>query len=416
VRTGRGIRSVSLTSRLRLLASLASRPHRYVAVLAVGTAIAIAAASWQCNVYGPSLLLPAPPDAGTASSLAMVPPRTGKNDPSMTDSAILIVAMQSIDLGIGTPSHPIYDGSLPALGWNLDGVDTCPGAPSCNQAQGTKENCDDDAGRDHTGLELFRELGATAQTGLATANQALQSGQYGVVIEMTQYNGQLNDSQVSVAVYASSGVPDLDGGLANNGTDKWTIDPRYLNQGQSLIGEDCGNAQSLCTPVFTTDEAYVVSGTLVAPFQDLQITFGGRADIGGAVMDLSDAIIVAPLIPFDFPNGGSSWTVDGGTVAGRWGSAKLLGNMATIPDPTSDSGAFLCGSNDLAYQYLKTYICALQDITSNGNDNVGAPCDAISMAFGFTAGPAQLGIVTALPATPAGCDAGNIPFSDMCPL
>ena len=91
--------------------------------------------------------------------------------------------------------------------------------------------------------------------------------------------------------------------------------------------------------------------------------------------------------------------------------------MATIPDLTSDAGAFLCGS-DPAYTYLKTnIICPLQDIVAEpqNNSNPNASCDAISMTLGFTAEPAQLGTVSPLPLTPSGCMQGTTPFTDSCP-
>jgi hypothetical protein len=116
---------------------------------------------------------------------------------------------------------------------------------------------------------------------------------------------------------------------------------------------------------------------------------------------------------------GLGWAIDDGSISGRWGSTKLLSNMATIPIP--DSGTYLCGLDNPTYLTFKNYICSLQDIPSDySRDNTGAPCDAISMAFGFTAEPALLGVVTPLPATPAGCQQdggvdGGVPFFDTCP-
>jgi hypothetical protein len=287
------------------------------------------------------------------------------------------------------------------------------------QAAGTAENCDDEAGRDQTGLELFRRLGPTAQAGNEAANQAMTTGQYGLVATITHYNGQGNDVQVSVALYASSGVlGTADGGttqLQHDGTDKWSLDPRYLQFGSSLIGTDC-EANAMCMPTYLDDNAYVAGGVLVASLGEVLITFGGRANLGGAVMDLSQTILVGKLRAVSLPSNGTSWAIDNGSISGRWGSSKLLSNMATIPDPTTDGGVYLCGSN-ANYALLKSYICSLQDIAVNSSlDNLGARCDAISMAFGFTAEPARLGVVAPLPPTPAGCSSadGGIPFHDSC--
>jgi hypothetical protein len=284
------------------------------------------------------------------------------------------------------------------------------------QAPNTKENCDDDAGRDNTGLELFRQLGPTAQAGNAAANFAMKTGEYGLVVQITGYNGQPNDRQVSVALYASSGVLSTgDGGapqLNHDGSDKWTLDPRYLLAGTALMGTDCDRNTS-CSPNYVDDNAYVAGGVLVASLGEVPITFGGRANLGGAVMDLSQTVLVGTMRPVMLASNGLGWAIDSGSVSGRWGSTKLLSNMATIPIP--DSGTYLCGDSP-TYLTLKNYICSLQDIPSdNSRDNTGAPCDAISMAFGFAAEPARLGVVTPLPATPAGCADAGVPFFDTCP-
>jgi hypothetical protein len=134
-------------------------------------------------------------------------------------------------------------------------------------------------------------------------------------------------------------------------------------------------------------------------------------------MTLSQMVLVGTLEPAPIAGNGMSWRIVNGTLSGRWGSANLLGNMATIPDPTSDAGAFLCGDADPAYQFLKNnVICSLQDIVAEpqNNGNPNASCDAISMTLGFTAEPVQFGTVSPLPGTPAGCMQGTTPFTDSC--
>jgi hypothetical protein len=68
----------------------------------------------------------------------------------------------------------------------------------------------------------------------------------------------------------------------------------------------------------------------------------------------------------------------------------MLTNLDVDTDPFAD-GAGLCGDSG-TYQLLKTKICDAVDIQSDPKrDNVGAPCDALGLAFAFTSGPAQLG-------------------------
>jgi hypothetical protein len=386
-------------------------------------ALSLGLGSWPaCTIYDSSLLLPAVdsgPDSGaTASGLARIPGEPDADDPSTMTSSNVLLAVQTIDLGIGLDGGPIPTGPLPPIGWDLDLVDTCPGAPSCVQKAGTKENCDDDAGRDHTGLSLFRALGATAQTGVAAANAAMQAGEYGLLVFITGYNGTANDRQVSVALFFSSGVLGPDGGaplLNHDGTDAWSVDPRSI-VGNPPAGLDCGHGNRQCQAQYTTDNGYVSNGVLVALLGDVPITFGQRANIGGAVMELSGTYLTGRLKPVSLATS-NTWVLEDGLISGRWPSAKLLSNMATIPDPTSEAGAYLCGDADLPYQILKNdFICPLQDITSSAaQDRMGFNCDAISMAFGFTAEPAQFGIVAPLPDILQGCMTGGVPFFDSCP-
>jgi len=49
-------------------------------------------------------------------------------------------------------------------------------------------------------------------------------------------------------------------------------------------------------------------------------------------------------------------------------------------------------------------------------DGTDTACDALSIAFGFTASPAQLAEVKQLPATQIGCvSEAGAPFRDQCP-
>jgi hypothetical protein len=346
--------------------------------------------------------------------------------------------MQAIDVGYGfgnldagaTPddgSPPLaLTAPLAPYGWDLDKVCTChgspPAPPSCAQAPSTTENCDDDAGRDHIALEIFRALGVTAENGSLTANAAMQAGQYGLLIQILGYNGQPNDEQVQVAIYASNGINGVqDGGTPipqHMGNDKWTVDPRYIMNGDTLAssGTDCDTSPS-CMAMYSDPDAYVANGVMVAHFGTVPLTFGSRADIGGALMQLNEVFLVGDLVVTPIAGSGSGWAIRNGSISGRWLTSQLLGNLSTIPDP-KNPGMFFCGK-DPFYSTFKLGICALQDIAhSAGYDNQSplAPCDALSMAFGFVAEPARLGPILAVAPPAAGCfdDAGN-PWHDTCP-
>jgi hypothetical protein len=227
-----------------------------------GTAVVVYQA---CAIYDPGLLLPgdagvgAAPDAACAH--AYYPDRPAQDDPSMLTVEV-VLAVQSIDLGV-SPDAGI---ALPAYGFDLDHVCTCPGPPSCVQAQGAPETCDDDAGRQQT-------------------NQGLQAGQYGLIFDIQNYNGTANDKQVSASVYASNGISGIeDGGMPqpnHDGTDIWTVDPTYVVGGSMLGGSSCN--QGGCKPIFSDETAYVNDSVLVARIE-FPVSFGTKSFVGGAVM------------------------------------------------------------------------------------------------------------------------------------
>jgi len=416
-------------------------PWAALGALSLGATLVVTLGSWQgCTIYGPELLLNDAGEAGTDGGQDGGPPPppstcTHALPPDRPDASESleggsnfsgVAAMSAIDVGYGFGtgdggSTALPEGGLAPYGWDLDGVCTCRGVPagppSCLQGSGTKENCDDDAGRDHIALQLFRDLGVTAETESQTANQAMDVGQYGLLVQITGYNGMLDDEQVTVALYASNGVGTPDGGTPNAthlGNDKWTVDPGYITNGQSLVGTDCDNDNVLCVPTFSDNDAYVAGGVLVASFNTVPLTFGSRANIGGARMVLNSVKLVGTLVAKSLAGGDLGWGITNGSVSGRWETRAILANLSTIPDPNEDGG-FFCG-NDPYYKLFKSGICALQDINAQGNDNVNAPCTGLSMAFGFKAEPARLGPVLGVTPAPAGCiDDAGLPWQDTCP-
>jgi hypothetical protein len=414
-----------------------SRTSKARRVLA-GIAVAIAAtlvffAAWSyeaCAVYDSSLLLPNASDAASSTDAGADsdpcthvrppgPPDGGESDGGTIQ---VIAAFKTIDIGLTADASA----PRPPFGYDLDGVCTCPGQPSCAQPKGAPISCDDDAGgntgRDNTDIDLFRALGDTASTGTTQIDDGLRSGQYGLLLVIDNYNGQLNDPRVAVSYYVSNGVNRTsDGGIRAPdfmGDDLWTIDPNSLQD----RGQDPTSIQSCahnpqCQSVFYDDQAYVTNGFVVAHFNQLTVAFGDRSFLGGATMALSNAVVVGELQVVSLPVG-FSYELVGGTIAGRWPTKALLQTLATIPDPATDGG-FLCGHDNVLisnYDILKAVVCEAADISQNqANDNTGAACDAVSVGMTFTAGPAQLGAVFAVPPAPAGCGDGGFPFTDNCP-
>lgn len=364
-----------------------------------------------CAVYDTSLLASA--DGGTSSQAdyvchsAVWPDRPPSDDNDGGGNFTVVAAFNTIDIGLSAAP----EAGVPPYGYDLDGVCTCPGPPSCQQIKGATESCDDDAGRDHTAIELFSTLRSAASTGTAQIDEGLSAGQYSLLLVINGYNGQPDDSHVVVDFYVSNGLErDEDGGIPVpqfNGQDRWTIDPSTING---------------TMPIFEDDTAYVSGGLVVAKLPgQVPIVFGDRSFLGGARMFLSGTIVVGSLSPYQLESEAGTafgYALTKGTIAGRWPTSSLLATLATIPDTTTKDGGYLCG-NSFAYTLIKEAVCYSADISqSELNDNQQpslAPCDAVSVGLQFTAVPAQLGSVLAEPPAPAGCEINGMPWTDHCP-
>lgn len=382
---------------------------------AVGIAAALViallgASSYQaCAVYSSSLI--GTDDGGSADGNAPAcmhaepPSRPAIDDDAGADRDIMVVAaFNTIDIGVSGD----IDAAIPPYGYDLDNVCTCPGPLSCVPKAGAPPSsfCDDEAGRDNVDIQLFRSLRGPAATGTSQIDQGLSAGQYGLLLVITHYNGQLDDSKVTVDFYVSNGLSrNADGGIPTpqlNGNDVWTIDPR------SVVGGQLGGP-----PVYSDETAYVSGGSVVANMAQLQIAFGDRTFLGGATMQLYGAIIVGQLYSYPLNDGGTvfGYALSRGTIAGRWPTSQILTTLASIPE----EGGFLCGTDSLDYNLIKTVVCEAADIqTLSQEDNMNAPCDAISVGMEFTAVPAKLGGLLMVPPAPSGCHDGGTLWSDTC--
>jgi hypothetical protein len=275
----------------------------------------------------------------------------------------------------------------------------------------TGPHCDEDGGRDNAAQALLQLVATLPGLNEISLNQALSRGKYGLVIAVSQWNGQPNDTQVNISLFVSNGLTADDAGnvtpVKGDGTDVWTIASGSLLGGDSLAGVDCGSGNPQCAPVYYDDNAYVTGGTIVGSV-DFTIALGGSGS-GTVNVDLTGSVVLATIVA---STGG--WSLTNGTIAGRWATSKLLSSLAAINDPLN-TGEYLCGS-DSTYGLVKSDICSAMDIAADPNlDQTGAPCDAISISLGFTADPAEMGVVTSKGEPFTGCtsDAG-VPFHDQC--
>jgi hypothetical protein len=412
-----------------------------VTLAALGLVAALGVVTYQaCAIYTPSLLSP-PPDSGVAPAPgvcvpALVPSHPTDDGDAGPGAIDIAFALQSIDVG----SNPGTDGG--PYGWDLDTVCTCVdnGPSSCIPQSDAGRVCDDDAGRDHASVALFHALslvgtivdaGQVVSTLNGQLNEGLQAGQYSLLIQILGYNPSVaNYSPLTVNVYQSNGLNAVeDGGtphVVGDGTDKWTVDPGSIVNGQKFVGVSCtAGGSSDCTPSFTDVNAYVTNGVLVANLETLPVAFGNNSILAGVSMTLSSAVLTGKISVL-FPNGMPTYTLQNGTLSGRWKTQALLSTLAAIPDSTDtkyktpDGGLlypYLCNQAP-SYGLIKGFVCStVADIASNSAlDNSGAQCDAISVGMTFTATLGHLGDIYGVPPPPAGCPTmAGTPFSDTCP-
>jgi len=274
------------------------------------------------------------------------------------------------------------------LGFDLDGLCTCPDRPACAGAK-PMEPCDlPDSGIDNVADGLFRAFlsqgGSLDDTGL---RMGIQAGQYGVIVRITGYNGGGDDPAVNVAVLNAIGV-NGDGGVPrNDGTDQWTIDTESLLDARF--------------PAYFSTKAYVTGGVLVAEIPRLVLR--ARIPVGPSKYSLLEIVVqTAHLVARLGARSSKGVALEDGRIAGRIPAAAMLAQGMR-------SGA--CRDSGL-YEAIKPVVCAARDLPGDpAKDGRDVACDSLSAAIGFAAAPAGV-------APASGTRVDDLPcplVSDECP-
>lgn len=251
------------------------------------------------------------------------------------------------------------------LGFDLDGLCTCPDRPACVGVK-PMEPCDlPDSGIDNVADGLFRAFlsqgGSLDDTGL---RMGIQAGQYGIIVRITGYNGGRDDPAVNVAVLNAIAV-NGDGGVPrNDGTDEWTVDT------ESLLDPRF--------PSYFSTKAYVAGGVLVAEIPRLVIR--ARIPVAPSKYSLVEIVVqAAHLVGRLGARSSKGIVLEEGRIAGRIPAAAMLAQGMR-------SGA--CRDSGL-YEALKPVVCGARDLPSDpAKDGRDVPCDSLSVGLGFVAAPA----------------------------
>ena len=351
-----------------------------VAASVAGTAIVAA-----CSIYDSSLLISSEAgvadggDGGADVDLCKAPgwpQRPDKDDPGGPDVEFYN-AVNTLDFNASPDAGP------PSIGFNLDGFCTCPDVESCKSGDAAPAHCDGKNGLDNSGAALIRQFSSSQGFfDQAYINDQIAKGVFGALIRVRGYNGMPNDTKVELAVFVSNGTDGIQVGVPKpvkqDGTDKWTLDPTSLKGGALADGG---------TPValYEDPNAYVRDGVLVGTL-NFPLSIGAGNGEGLVTLELSGSIVAAKLTKV-----GSTFKATG-VIGGRWPARKLLTTLAVLRDPLDPTKTqHLCGPNP-TYQALRDRVCSFADISGNLlEDGKNAPCDSLSIGFGFESIPAGYG-------------------------
>jgi hypothetical protein len=321
---------------------------------------------------------------GKACKPASYPPPPAVQD---AGGAIdFVTAMHSVDLGdTGT-----------VVGLDLDGKCTCEGdGPSCRHPDWIKEDlCDGPDGRDAQSALLFKEFSFATSGSIGTAgfSSGCASGTWSMLIRVRGYNGKADDDQVQVSLFPSAGLDKAARPAKWDGTDAWPVPPTALADGGKTVDE----------PRYVDAKAYVTSGHLVTSMPESEMYLAGS----NAYLPIRfiAGFLVARIVPV-----GQTFGLRDGILAARWKTADIFDSVHAV----RIKGSPLCTDSPL-YAPVKHQICNFIDIYS-GIATPTTTCDSISVGLAFTADPAKLGPIQALPTPPQGCPAATDPAGDDCP-
>jgi hypothetical protein len=296
-------------------------------------------------------------------------------DPDGEDLPELILAAHNIRSG----DQPDEDGepTFKTIGYDLDGeCSTEPMGHACSVAEwatpGAVGAIDGKDGIDNAVGAAFHHVweeteGSATMHGNAQAN----AGHMTFVVRIRGYNGQPNDSDVTVSNFsvtlsrppgATSSIP------------LWTGSDEWLGYDIFFKVDDAVEEGETLPPVkHPSERAYVVQNRLVAHFAEAPSVYGtfSRLIITGTLRERP----------------GLGWVLDDGVVAGRISVEKLL----QLVERTTGLGhrEQVCIDHP-QYESFRAVRCSLGDVSHEGADTPSSLCDGASWAWGFEAVPAKV--------------------------
>lgn len=333
----------------------------------------------------------------------------------------IYLAIDSLILGSENPSWMKDKEAWKGYGFDLDGVctssETC-GAdedadtpPQTCKAKTAKVPIDGNYCRDNTFGSLVSGVAETAigsnyRLTDDSFNCGLCLGRFTFIVKISRYNGQSNDGDVRVDLYASRGLetpipfectPEWRTQLYDNGLCWQSNQPFLVEQGSM---DAPGPGPSLPNGKSFDDHAYVRDGYLVMTMPpDTRLWFPHTVDspIYTFPVILAGGVTTGKLVK----NSDTTWSIDDGVIAGWVTGSNIVEAFERLG---------FCEGKDELYPFMTTLVSNNLDISSTGSRDPSIPCDAISLGVPFKARQASVGGLSDTP-FPERCAPGVPPSS-----
>jgi hypothetical protein len=244
------------------------------------------------------------------------------------------------------------DTDIPAVGYDLDGV--C--SESCRPT-GQRDAEPEPDGVDNQFNKLFSFALSVKNGPFVTPDLYIRKGELGALIQISNYNGGPNDTEITVGIALSRGTPLVDGGHPApqfDGRDTWSWSSRDASVSQT---------------------AYVSMGTLVAEFPTFIVPLGPYG------IRIQHAFLIGQVTV-----DGAGVRIDEGRIVGR----VLRKEVLSLVGIQEEEGKLSCNKTGI-YQNVLDFVCPGADILANGGTDPGANCDALSIAVRIKVSPALKG-------------------------
>lgn len=277
-------------------------------------------------------------------------------------------------VGVASDVELIDDGAGGPLGYDLDGLCTCPtDLGACRTKTGRGEPCDQAKGIDNATGVMLRVLVASDDSRNKAFTDNFRSGRHGLAVRVQGYNGGRDDPDVAVGLYNVVGVNgDADGGAQ----------ARFDGTDQIIVASDSTANPDNLAPQYVSVSGYVSGYTLVAPFAE----FPFRLEIPPMTGVGPPSVTYIKLKAATFIGKLQKSAIDGGLAMT---DTQLVGRLRVLDILEQLQAIHIC--RDGGFDQAKAQACAALDLPLNAKlDGKDVPCDALSFALGVRIKPAKI--------------------------